>query len=81
MQTPAGDRSFRLARIFLLTGAIIGIHPFLVVLSVPLYLIGLVLLWRSNVGPGVKLRWVLWTLAGIVIAWLLIVGITWLAGG
>ena len=79
MHASAGDRSFRVARIFLIVGAIIGIHPFLVALSVPLYLTGLILLWRSDVGSRLKLRWVLWTLAGVVIAWALIVGMPRLA--
>ena len=79
MATPT-ERSFRFAKWFLIIGAVVGIHPFLIVLALLLYSIGLVLLYRSAVDRRVKLLWVFCTLAMIPLAWAIIVGVSWLFG-
>ncbi len=74
------DKRFRLAKWFLISGAIIGIHPFAIIISGPLYLTGSILIYRSRIERRLKLIWVLSTLAVIPIAWGLITGISWAWG-
>lgn len=80
MEAMLTDKRFRMAKWFLITGAIIGIHPFAIILSGPLYSTGLILLLRSNVERRSKWLWICSTLAVIPIAWGLIVVVSWALG-
>ena len=68
-----------ISKVLIVIGAIIGIHPLAVFFSIPLYSLGLVGLWTSKTrSRESKLRWTIYPLIGIIIAWILILVGTWI---
>ena len=63
-----------LTQTLILVGAFFGIHPWAIIISMPLYTIGLVLLWRNKaLIKKAKLKWTFLPILGIFIIWAIIV--------
>ena len=75
MKTPEKTpKIISFGKFLIVLGAIFGIHPFLVIISVPVYVIGLLIIWKSTVvSRKRKITWTIAPLFGILIVWILIV--------
>ncbi len=62
-----------IAKSLIVLGALLGIQPLAVFFSVPIYAIGVLLLWKTTMGRSVKLRWTLMPLVAIAVVWMAIV--------
>ncbi|QHI37773.1 hypothetical protein IMCC3317_31550 [Kordia antarctica] len=78
METPkTTHKIISFGKFLIVLGAIFGIHPFAVIISIPLYVIGLIIIWKSTIVS--RKRKIIWTIApvfGIFIVWILIILIT-----
>jgi hypothetical protein len=60
-------------KFLIIVGAIIGIQPLAVFISVPLYTIGQIITWNSTIiSQKSKLIWTIAPLLGILIVWILL---------
>jgi len=65
-----------LTKFLIITGAFFGIHPWAIIISIPLFSIGLIRLWRNiDLNKKLKLKWTLYPLLIIVSIWILIITI------
>ena len=61
------------AKVILITSAIVGISPFMVLISLPLYIIGVILIGTSkSVNTNDKILWVIIPLIVVSSVWILI---------
>lgn len=61
-----------LSKILIVSGAVVGIVPFAAGISIPAYLIGVLILHFKESNRKLFWRWVLFPLAGILIVWLIL---------
>lgn len=62
-----------IAKGLILVGALLGIQPLAVFLSLPIYAIGVLLLWKTPIDRSVKLRWTFTPMVVIIVVWMAIV--------
>lgn len=66
-------RLFKIIKVLIITGAVFGIHPWFIIISAPLYFLGVVILWvKVDLKRKVKLKWTLYPLLGVPCAWAII---------
>lgn len=64
---------FKSIRVLIILGTIFGIHPFLIIISTPLYFSGVILLWvKIDIKRNLKLKWTLYPLIVIICIWILL---------
>lgn len=61
-----------LARCLIIIGSIIGIVPLAIYLSLPIYLSGVFLLFKSSKVKRIRLYWTILPLIGIMLVWAII---------
>ena len=72
-------RLFKFIKVLIITGATFGILPWFIIISAPLYFLGVVLLWvKVDLKRKVKLKWTFYPLLGILCAWVVIILIAFL---
>ena len=64
-----------IAKCFVVIGAMIGVVPLAVFLSVPIYLLGFVLLWSTAMDRSKNLTWAHAPLGLVLLTWIGIIGI------
>lgn len=62
----------RLGKILLIISAVIGIVPFFVYLSLPLYITGFILIIKADIAKRAKVTWLLMPLLIIAFVWFLL---------
>lgn len=62
-----------IAKSLIVVGALLGIQPLAVFFSVPIYAIGVLLLWKTPMDRSVKLRWTFTPMVVIIVVWMAIV--------
>jgi len=66
-----------IGKVLVIIGSVIGIHPFLVILSIPLYLIGQIVIWTSkHMSQRKKILWTVVPILSILAIWSAILLIT-----
>ncbi len=72
-------KSLLVGKICIIIGAFFGIHPFTVFFSFPIYLIGEIIVWKSNnLSHRSKILWTIIPLISILIIWAVIMIITFI---
>lgn len=63
-----------ITKTLIIIGGIFGIHPLLIIISLPLYLTGVIILWlNKNISRKLKLKWTIYPIICIISVWLIII--------
>ena len=71
------NKKLTIGKVLVIIGSVFGIHPFAVILSLPLYLIGQIIIWKSKyLSRRNKILWTIMPIFLILIIWSIIMIIT-----
>lgn len=71
------NKKLTIGKVLVIIGSVFGIHPFAVILSLPLYLIGQIIIWKSKyLSRRNKILWTIIPIFLILIIWSIIMIIT-----
>jgi len=71
------DKTRIIGKVLVILGSVFGIHPFAILLSIPLYFIGQIIIWKSkHISQRTKILWTVIPIVSILIIWSLIMIIT-----
>jgi len=76
-QTKAKNIKLLIGKLLVLISSFLGVHPFTIFVSIPLFIIGQFIIWKSNnINKKQKQLWLLIPVLTIPLIWILIIIIT-----